>query len=124
MSRSPNEIKKGLEPCECKSDHTCVYCEFSGMCENEADALAYIKQLEAQVPKWISVEERLPEERQKVMVCGLRNGMQVGAFRGLSRSGRNRKWWWKKDTILEVTHWMPLPEPPKEGRYEDNHCDN
>ena len=31
-----------------------------------ADALAYIRQLEAQAPKWISVEERLPKEGQKL----------------------------------------------------------
>ena len=82
--------------------------------------------VEAARPKWISVEERLPNVGEKVMVCGVKNGMQVGTFRGIPRSmqvgafsgisrpGKNRKWWWKKDTILEVTHWMPLPEPPKE----------
>lgn len=66
------------------------------------------------MPKWISVEERLPNDGQKVMVCGLRNGMQVGAFKGLSRQNRNGSWWWKKDTILHVTHWMELPKPPEE----------
>lgn len=68
-------------------------------------------------PKWISVEERLPEEGEKVIVCGLKNGIQVGAFRGLIGPMRNCKWWWKKNTVLEVTHWMPLPsmpEPPEE----------
>ena len=78
------------------------------------DAADTIEALEELHAKWISVEERLPNVGEKVMVCGVKNGMQVGTFRGISRHGKNRKWLWKKDTILEVTHWMPLPEPPKE----------
>ena len=60
-------------------------------------------------PKWISVEERLPEAGEKVIVRGVKNGMQVGAFSGITRHEKNRRWWWKKNTILEVTHWMPIP---------------
>lgn len=78
------------------------------------DAADTIEALEAAQPKWISVEERLPNVGEKVMVCGVKNGMQVGTFRRISRYGQNRIWWWKNDTILEVTHWMPLPESPKE----------
>ena len=65
-------------------------------------------------PKWISVEERLPDVGEKVMVRGVKNGMQVGAFCGKLRPGNNRRWRWKNNTILEATHWMPLPEQPKE----------
>lgn len=77
------------------------------------DAADTIEALEAAQSKWISVEERLPNVDEKVMVCGMKNGMQVGAFRGLSCPGNNRKWSWKKNTILEVTHWMSLPTSPK-----------
>ena len=65
--------------------------------------------IEAAQPKWISVEDRLPNAGEKVIVCGVKNGMQVGAFSGLSHPEKTRMWWWKKNTILEVTHWMPLP---------------
>ena len=78
------------------------------------DVVDTIEALEAAQPKWISVEDRLPDVGEKVMVCGVKNGMQVGAFRGKLRPGNNRRWWWKKDTILEVTHWMPIPQMPKE----------
>lgn len=77
------------------------------------DVADTIEALEAAQPKWISVEERLPDVGEKVLVCGAKNGMQVGAFRGISFPGENRKWNWKKNTILEVTHWMPLPTTPK-----------
>ena len=129
--KTPEEIKEGLEHCSEDGCKGCNYEEDCNMADGFSvlafDALAYIQQLEqinadfaertaqleAQVPKWISVEDRLPEVGQKVMVCGLKKGMQVGAFRGLMRAGRNRVWQWKKDVPLEVTHWMPLPEPPK-----------
>ena len=57
---------------------------------------------------WASVDERLPEEKQRVIVHCERVGTSVG-------------WiiWgdWMTDIgpdAGKVTHWMPLPEPPKE----------
>lgn len=126
--KTPEEIKKGLEACgsdECHGHHTdCPY-EDDLLCTMHicGDARAYIHQLENHIgeltekvalleaaqPKWISVEERLPDAGEKVMIRGVKNGMQIGAFSGIIRPGKNRRWWWKKNTILEVTHWMPIP---------------
>ena len=67
--------------------------------------------------QWISVKDRLPEKGEKVLVRGIKGGIQAGLFRGLSAPGRERMWSWKKHTCLEVVCWMPqsaLPEPPKE----------
>ena len=71
-----------------------------------------IEELLAAVPKWISVEERLPTELGEVMACvhgcvtiawyGGNGGFETG-------SGAI---FWAGDDI--VTHWMPLPESPKE----------
>lgn len=119
--KTPDEIKKGMYCCygdpygrecdECPYDFIDEkYCD----CYLGADVREYIQQLEAAQPKWISVEERLPDVGEKVMICGVKNGMQVGAFRGLSHPGENRKWWWKKNTVIEVTHWMSMSEPLKE----------
>lgn len=127
------EIKKALECCSDADgfDGDCVRCPYKGelWCGDKIkiDALAYIQQLENHIgeltemvaqleaaqPKWISVEERLPDAGEKVMICGVKNGMQIGAFMGLSHPGENRKWWWKKNTVIEVTHWMPLPSMPE-----------
>lgn len=113
--KTPDEIKKSLEACgsdECHGHHA--------GCPYEDDLFCTMHALEALAaqPKWISVDERLPDVGEKVMVCGVKNGMQVGAFRGLSHPGENRKWWWKKNTILEVTHWMPLPSMPEPQKEE------
>ena len=70
MPKTPDEIKKGLECCMGDpEDYHCDRCPYQTEdCDDETcmllltdDALALIQQLEAQVPRWISVEERLPE---------------------------------------------------------------
>ena len=59
------------------------------------------------VQEWISVKDRLPEEEARVLVYldSNRNYTKTDTDRLI-----NSKWVrWGRD----VTHWMPLPEPPK-----------
>lgn len=60
----------------------------------------------ASVSQWISVKDRLPE-------CGV----EVITFRcesGFSIESRNELgFYFDYDILDDVTHWMPLPEPPK-----------
>jgi hypothetical protein len=59
--------------------------------------------------RWIPVTERLPEESGEYLAyCGEYDGICVIYYEILKTKS---KWMtnWKK-----VTHWMPLPEPPKE----------
>ena len=76
------------------------------------DAVRCIKETSAQVPRWISVEERLPWMNQKVLVS------DGGIVTEAHYNGRGE--WIHNGHDMEiggviVTHWMPLPEPPKEG---------
>ena len=63
------------------------------------------------VQQWISVKDRLPEVGKVVLAFGTRSAT-TGMFQGINK--RNDLWWWKGHTIKHVSHWMPLPEPPKE----------
>ena len=62
------------------------------------------------VQQWIPVTERLPEEYTTVLVCG-EDGVEPGRFYG--KSGFWTYDQYEQDPIFAVTHWMPLPEPPK-----------
>lgn len=56
--------------------------------------------------EWVSVEERLPEEKQRVIVRCERVGTSVGWILWSN---------WMTDIgpgAGKVTHWMPLPAPP------------
>ena len=122
MTRTPDEIKKGLDCC---SDGN-IIC--AGNCVFDDDiklgypdcvkllmtnALALIQRLEAQIPRWISVEERLPEKGMVVLV------MWHGEM-AFARYTPHRLGWYNLDTRYDspnaVSHWMPLPEPPKEEK--------
>ena len=74
----------------------------------EATEIAYKNGYEAGKPKWIPVSERLPEEFEDVLVYRS-TGCEVDCC--VSRT----KAYWSYDTVsgYAVTHWMPLPEPPK-----------
>lgn len=69
--------------------------------------------------EWISVEERLPEPRTEehnlslaVLVAKSNSDILIGV---LHRKGDGRIQWVDCDNYIigGVTHWMPLPEPPK-----------
>ena len=76
----------------------------------------WIEQLKA--VRWISVKDRLPEPDTKVLVYG-RN--EYGVYCITCHYSAHRKWLYHNRTTADgktITHWMPLPEPPK----EDNHA--
>lgn len=62
--------------------------------------------------RWIPVEERLPKLFQPVIVCRKgKDGKPMVEAGSMDHNG-----WWKVygTRTKTVTHWMPLPEPPKE----------
>lgn len=75
----------------------------------------YLKEHFEQKPKWISVEERLPEYGKYVLVADERNRF-IGLF-SLEKTEENYVFWrdmgsWTMD-VIAITHWMPLPTPPE-----------
>lgn len=81
--------------------------------------LDIIKQYQAYLNKshWIPVTERLPEDRQSVLVHRDDGGIFI--FEYFTTSPTDECW---IDDHLNVysayciTHWMPLPQPPKEEK--------
>ena len=63
---------------------------------------------ETNVGKWIPVSERLPKPHEDVLVYD--NTAKEVTCACLSFLGE----WFNVPMKNEVTHWMPLPEPPKE----------
>lgn len=140
--KTPVEIKKGLLVCsEMSSCATaCKACPYDAGCrkahEEEdivpgsammIDALAYIRQLEAAAPKWISVDEQLPEPNKDVLLIAhgwKSRTIYIGRLRRIEASmgffGIESKasdwtiWGWSYLVTPTVLYWMPLPEPPKE----------
>ena len=133
--KTPEEIKKALRICSGKLlDYcdACNYCNWSSDCACNsrmcADALDYIQQLENQIgeltekvaqleaaqPKWISVDERLPEQFVSVLVYMPDEYPCPTVHEGYLRP--DGKWDAAHYTRTpdEVTHWANMPEPPKE----------
>ena len=62
--------------------------------------------------KWISVKDRMPEEEESIIFTYGENETEVGlvvngTFLGLIDEGRLAP-------VYNVSHWMPLPESPKD----------
>lgn len=57
------------------------------------------------VQEWISVDDRLPEDSANVLVCHKNGLVTTNAWLGAN--------WWFKNERNPITHWMPLPQPPK-----------
>ena len=120
MIKTPDELVKTLERC-----YTCTPCgdgepECPYDCGSEDciyhllyDAHAYIQQVEAKVPRWISVEEKLPEAHKNVLVYMT---TPIGWWKVEIDWLDEQGWVCSADSEWHtITHWMPLPEPPKEG---------
>lgn len=71
-------------------------------------------------PRWISVKERMPkDERQVLAYYGFDHGdgyLGMMFVQVLDWFGHDPKPHFQHEGLngMKVTHWMPLPEPPKE----------
>jgi len=118
-----DELVKRLRKCALDMAEDCVGCPYRGgyketCCMNglilkAADAIEELSK-----PRWISVAERFPEhafgEGDSVLTLSC-----LGTMRVLYFDGGN--WCYPTGEAVNtarkfpITHWMPLPEPPKEA---------
>ena len=94
-----------------------------------AEAFEHIKRVKSAdvqpVSQWISVEDKLPIEQGPVL-CYARSTTGEGNYRILGTLRNGEFWFLQVDGTqlsfpclhLKVTHWMPLPKPPKDGDAE------
>ena len=72
-------------------------------------------ELRARVPQWISVDDRLPEPKHEFARNWYLVALSNGVVKELAYEFHNHSvfgYGWR-ETAYPVTHWMPLPEPPK-----------
>ena len=66
------------------------------------------------IQEWISVEERLPERTMPPHDVLVYHDLGIGRFVDRAwYSYEKNKWRSFRGMNLKVTHWMPLPQPPK-----------
>lgn len=72
--------------------------------------------------KWISVEDKLPQSHEEVMIWPIINSY---GERRTAWIGMDGDWLYALETEhvcddfkveTEITHWMPLPKPPEDSR--------
>lgn len=82
----------------------------------KSDAEIIISEVAKAQPKWIPIEEQLPEEWKTVLTFQPTTTDDKGIIQTCVYIGIPGKWrqaWNHEFLELPVTHWMPLPEPPK-----------
>lgn len=70
---------------------------------------SYIEKLKQKIPHWIPVTERLPEPETDVLSFRIYGSFSQMSEVTMNEMKKNGEWCYEG-----VTHWMPLPEPPKE----------
>ena len=77
-----------------------------------------IEKLRAQLPRWIPVEERLPEYGVRVLATDMYEGDDYTGIRTREEYPDDTDGCWYDEmgrwyAIDDATHWMPLPKAPE-----------
>ena len=104
--------EKLIEILKTKYDHFCDQCGINKDSKYTENLVSYLIAHGVTVQEWISVDERLPEEKVNCIVhykhayCDNDDYWAIGiCFYDGDK--------FKMDWSYKVTHWMPLPKPPK-----------
>lgn len=119
-------IKVSLECCASGDCAKCYYCCNEGIstCQWDLarDTLEYIEELEkrvadleAKVPKWVSVKDRLPDKESMLCLVISDGDLYVSHWHW---SGGGPWFFTDGECDCNVTHWAKAPELPKEENYD------
>ena len=107
-----NVREKLIEILKTKYDHFCDQCGINKDSKYTENLVSYLIANGVTVQEWISVDERLPEEKVNCIVhykhayCDNDDYWAIGIC---FYDGEK----FQMDWSYKVTHWMPLPKPPK-----------
>ena len=87
------------------------FCEFRGKCTTD-DVVALNFAYEMLSPRWISVEEELPKNKELVFITD-GEYTDTGFYEYTFDEWQPCEKW-----LGDITHWMPLPQAPKKGGKE------
>lgn len=142
---SAKELAKTLRLCDSTSCVGCALFEFvdcgSAAKQQAADMLEKLEaEKDAQKSEWISVKDRPPEKTEPVNVTWVNHcpAPYYSKIKNVEQTATavyfGGKWYWYSvvcvnmleeygrndadsiDVNIEITHWMPLPKPPKEEK--------
>ena len=122
-------VKVLREPCPHENCELC-YEAADAIEELTATAESYKRSMEAwadeaarahdMMPRWVPMTERLPKEGEFVLVYGnLYPNKHDGGVVAVSKR-MDWNYWQGFGRERNITHWMPLPEPPKEEPAPDS----
>lgn len=100
----------GVIDCELEDYFDAMYSAMDAL--REQDSLAK-KTSDKKTSEWISVNERLPMIRTRVLVA-YKDGVTVAEYRGYDVCKGKQQMYWcgikgTKHVLRSITHWMPLP---------------
>lgn len=132
MNLKPEELVKALRSCSDlpTGNSGCAGCMFASLYEpactdlllrHAADQIERdqkeLAELREKIPQWISCKDRMPPDRTAKYLVTFRG--VAGALVDVAKYFPGDGWFCEDWPVSsqEITHWMPLPEPPKEDTH-------
>lgn len=83
--------------------------DYGGKSPHNVETLEFcLLELESRLPRWIPVEERLPERWVGVIGYSKEYGILHNVW------NKDGQWYDEADVLTDITHWQPLPKGPEE----------
>ena len=114
--------EKLVEILKTKYDHFCDQCGINKDSKYTENLASYLIANGVTVQEWISVKDRLPDNKEHDWVLaqvvednGYMHIPKVMEYRQLRNDWFEETYGWLSEHkgLFTVTHWMPLPNPPK-----------